>query len=58
LSINDKVAQHTRKKTHKSNALRFWVESGVISYVGLAHVSFLFILLGVSPSIHVFCLSM
>ena len=32
---NEKVEQHTRKKTRKPNALRFWVEGGVISlYVG------------------------
>jgi len=31
LSRNEKVEQHIRKKTHKSNALRFWVEGGVIS---------------------------
>ena len=30
LSTNKKFEQHIRKKTHKSNALRFWVESGVI----------------------------
>jgi len=35
LSRNKKVEQHIRKKTHKPNALRFWVESGVILlYVG------------------------
>jgi len=32
---NEKVEQHIRKKTHKPNALRFWVEGGVIPlYVG------------------------
>jgi len=36
LSRNEKVEQHIRKKIHKPNALRFWVESGVIPlYVGL-----------------------
>ena len=30
LSRNEKVEQHIRKKTHKLNALRFWVEGGVI----------------------------
>jgi len=30
LSINEKVEQHITKKTHKPNALRFWVEGGVI----------------------------
>ena len=35
LSRNEKVEQHIRKKTHKPNALRFWVEGGVIPlYVG------------------------
>jgi len=29
-SISEKVEQHIRKKTHKPNALRFWVEGGVI----------------------------
>jgi len=30
LSKNEKVEQHIRKKIHKPNALRFWVEGGVI----------------------------
>jgi len=30
LSRNEKFEQHIRKKTHKPNVLRFWVESGVI----------------------------
>jgi len=30
LSKNEKVEQHIRKKTHKPNALRFWIEGGVI----------------------------
>jgi len=30
LGRNEKVEQHIRKKTHKPNALRFWVEGGVI----------------------------
>jgi len=35
LSRNEKFEQHIRKKTHKPNALRFWVEGGVIRlYVG------------------------
>ena len=35
LGRNEKVEQHIRKKTHKPNALRFWVEGGVIPlYVG------------------------
>jgi len=33
LSRNEKVEQNIRKKTHKPNALRFWVEGGVIPYV-------------------------
>jgi len=42
LSINEKVP-HIRKKTHKLNALRLWVEGGVIPlYVGLLF-SFLFV---------------
>jgi len=34
LSRNQKVEQHIRKKTHKSNALRFSVEGGVIPLCG------------------------
>jgi len=34
LSRNEKVEQHIRKKTHKCNALRFWVEGGVIPLCG------------------------
>jgi len=34
LSINEKVEQHIKKKTHKPNALRFWVEGGVILLCG------------------------
>jgi len=35
LGKNKKVEQHIRKKTRKPNALRFWVEGGVIPlYVG------------------------
>jgi len=30
LNRNEKVEQYIRKKTHKPNALRFWVEGGVI----------------------------
>jgi len=40
LSRNEKVEQHIRKKTHKPNALRFWVKGGVISLYGLAKFSF------------------
>jgi len=43
LSRNEKVEQHVRNKTHKPNALRFWVEGSVISLYGLAFVSFLLI---------------
>jgi len=31
LGRNEKVEQYIRKKTHKPNALRLWVEGGVIS---------------------------
>jgi len=34
LGRNEKVEQHIRKKTCKSNALRFWVEGGVILLYG------------------------
>jgi len=30
LGRNEKVEQHIRKKTHKPNILRFWVEGNVI----------------------------
>ena len=43
LSTNEKVEQHIRKKTHRPNALRFWVEGGVIPLCGLGHLSFLFV---------------
>jgi len=49
LSRNEKVEQHIRKKTHKPNALRFWVEGGVILLLGWALVSFSFDLPCVSP---------
>jgi len=48
LGENEKVEQHIRKKTHKPNELRFWVEGGVIPLCG-AHVSFLFDLSDVFP---------
>jgi len=36
LGRNEKVEQHIRNKIRKPNALRFWVEGGVIPlYVGL-----------------------
>jgi len=38
LSRNEKVEQHIRKKTHKPNALRFWVEGGVISLYGFGSI--------------------
>ena len=41
LGRNEKVEQYIRKKTCKPNALRFWVEGGVIPLYGLALVSFL-----------------
>jgi len=33
LSRNEKVKQRIRKKTHKPNALRFWVEGDVIPFM-------------------------
>jgi len=41
LGRNEKVEQHIRNKIRKPNALRFWVEGGVIFLYGLALVSFL-----------------
>jgi len=36
LDRNEKVEQYIRKKIHKPNALRFWIEGGVIPlFVGL-----------------------
>jgi len=52
LGRNEKVEQHIRKKTHKPNALRFWVEGDVIPlYVGscLILVRFLRVSLSNSP---------
>jgi len=40
LGRNEKVEQHTRKKTYKSNALRFWVKVVSFPYM-LAQFSFL-----------------
>jgi len=37
--MNEKVEQYIRKKTHKPNALRFWVVGGVILLYGLAQFS-------------------
>jgi len=34
LGRNEKVEQYIRNKTHKPNALRFWVEGGVILLYG------------------------
>jgi len=50
LSRNKKVEQHIRKKTHKPNALRFWVEGGVILLYGLTQFSFLFVSPVFTPS--------
>jgi len=38
LGKNEKVEQHIRKKTHKPNALRFWVKGGVILLYGFSSV--------------------
>jgi len=38
LNRNGKVEQHIRKKTHKSNSLRFWVEGRVIPLCGFGSV--------------------
>jgi len=38
LSRNEKVEQHIRKKTHKPNVLRFWVEGGVIPLCGFGSI--------------------
>jgi len=34
LNKNEKVEQHVRKKTYKSNILRFWIEDDVIPLFG------------------------
>jgi len=49
LGRNEKVEQHISKKTHKPNALRFWIEGGVILLYGLTLVSFLLEISPVSP---------
>ena len=41
LGKNEKAEQHIRKKTHKPNALRFWVEGGVILLYGFTQFSLL-----------------
>ena len=38
MSINEKVKQHIINKTHKPNALRFWVEGGIIFLYGFGSV--------------------
>jgi len=38
LDRNEKVEQHIKKKTRKPNALRFWVEGGVIPLCGFGSV--------------------
>ena len=51
ISRNEKVEQHIRKKIHKPNVLRFWVEGGVIFlYVG--SILILIILPTLSSSLH------
>jgi len=49
LSRNEKVEQHIRKKIHKPNVLRFWVEGGVISLYGFDSVLILVRSSGVYP---------
>jgi len=49
LGRNEKVEQHIRKKTHKPNALRFWVKGGVILLYGFTQFS-LFEISPVFPS--------
>jgi len=47
LSRNEKIEQHIRKKTHKANVLRFWVEGSVIPLFRSGSISFLFDLLSI-----------
>jgi len=49
LGRNEKVEQYIRKKTHRPNALRFWVEGDVIPLRGFAQFS-LFQISPVFPS--------
>jgi len=49
LSKNEKVKQHIRKKTHKLNALRFWVEGSVILLYGFDSCLILVCLPNISP---------
>jgi len=39
LDRNEKVEQYIRKKTHRPNALRFWVQGDVIPLCCLAQLS-------------------
>jgi len=50
LGRNEKVEEHIRKKTRKPNALRFWVEGGVIFLYEFGSVLIVRDLSGVSPS--------
>ena len=50
LGRNEKVERYIRKKTHKPNALRFWVEGGVIPLYVVWLISHSCLLPKVSPS--------
>ena len=49
LTRNEKVKQYIKKKIHKPNALRFWVEVGVIPLYGSNFCLILVCLADVSP---------
>jgi len=49
LGRNEKVKYHIRTKTHKSIALKFWVESGVNVLCGWSQVSLVLYLPSESP---------
>ena len=51
LGKNEEVEQHIKKKTHKLNALRFWIEGGVILLYGFDSVLIVWDLPGFLPKI-------
>jgi len=50
IAPSTQVEQYIRKKTHKPNALKFWVEGSVILLCGLTHFLILMRSLQLYPS--------
>jgi len=44
LKMNENIEQHIRKKTHKPNTLKFWIEGGVIYYLSAIEVVYFMLL--------------